>query len=489
MGWFGSKKAGEEVKAPPEPQPPTAEEARRKIGKYEIVEKIATGGFGTVYKAWDPMIRRSVALKTCEVPDASMRARVFREAQLAGSLHHPNITTIYEFGIEGIVPFIVQELLSGEDLERVIAREVPLPVAEKVRILIAVAAALDFAHGTGIVHRDIKPANIRILDNGVVKIMDFGIAKSLDSTTNITKDGAAVGSTGYMSPEQIVGEALDGRTDIFSLGVVAYELFTGHKPFQHEKLFLLLEQIVKTEPKPLREIAPEVPESLASIVERAMRKSPEERFASAGEMKSALELALEAISDAPGRRDEAPEAREAARLLALSRYAILDTAPEPEFDDLTRLASVLCGTPLASLSFADGTRLWFKSRVGFEESALPLEAFLGARAIREPDVLVVRDTAEDPRLPAETSAGIASGIRFYAGAPLRTRDGHALGALSVMDREPRELSDRQIESLRALSRQAVAQLELRRLKRERADRQTGPGTGPTPALAPREGKP
>jgi hypothetical protein len=383
----------------------------------------------------------------------------------------------------------VQELLSGEDLDRIIAREVPLPVAEKVRVLIAVASALDFAHGTGIVHRDVKPANIRILDNGVVKIMDFGIAKSLDSTTNITKDGTAVGSTGYMSPEQIVGESLDGRTDIFSLGVVAYELLSGHKPFQHEKLFLLLEQIVKTEAQPLREIAPEVPESLASIVERAMRKSPEERFASAGEMKSALELALEALSDAPTRPDEAPEAREAARLLALSRYAILDTAPEPEFDDLTRLASVLCGTPLASLSFADGTRLWFKSRVGFEESALPLEASLGARAIREPDVLVVRDTAEDPRLPAETSVRSASGIRFYAGAPLRTRDGHALGALSVMDREPRELSDRQIESLRALSRQAVAQLELRRLKRERADRQTGPGTAPVPSPAREEGKP
>jgi serine/threonine protein kinase len=489
MGWFGSKKPGEEVKALPEPQPPPAEEARRKIGKYEIVEKIATGGFGTVYKAWDPMIRRSVALKTCEVPDANVRARAFREAQLAGNLDHPNITTIYEFGVEGIVPFIVQELLSGEDLDRIIAREVPLPVAEKVRILIAVASALDFAHGTGIVHRDIKPANIRILDNGVVKIMDFGIAKSLDSTTNITKDGTAVGSTGYMSPEQIVGETLDGRSDIFSLGVVAYELLSGHKPFQHEKLFLLIEQIVKTEAKPLREIAPEVPESLASIVERAMRKRPEERFASAGEMKTALESALEALSDAPGRPDEAPEAREAARLLALSRYAILDTAPEPEFDDLTRLASVLCGTHLASLWFADGSRLFFKSRVGFEEASLPLEASLGARAIRDQDVLVVRDAAEDPRFAGELSVRSASGVRFYAGAPLRTRDGHVLGALSVMDREPRDLSGEQIESLRALSRQTVAQLELRRFKRERADRQTGPGSSQAHLPPPAEAKP
>src|SRR6478672_5071562 len=220
MGWFGSKKPAEEERAPPAAGPETApsEEPARKIGKYEILEKIATGGFGTVYKAWDPMIRRPVALKTCEVPDANMRARAFREAQVAGNLQHPNITTVYEFGVEGIVPFIVQELLSGEDLDRVIARETPLPLADKVRILIAVASALDFAHRAGIIHRDVKPANIRILDNGIVKIMDFGIAKSLDSTTSITKDGTAVGSTGYMSPEQIVGEVVDARTDIFSLG-------------------------------------------------------------------------------------------------------------------------------------------------------------------------------------------------------------------------------------------------------------------------------
>jgi tRNA A-37 threonylcarbamoyl transferase component Bud32 len=485
MGWFGSRKPLEEDGAPTEPPP---EEARRKIGKYEIVEKIATGGFGTVYKAWDPMIRRPVALKTCEVPDANMRARAFREAQLAGNLHHPNITTIYEFGIEGIVPFIVQELLSGEDLDRIIGRGTPLTLPEKVRILIAVASALEFAHGRGVVHRDIKPANIRILDNGFVKIMDFGIAKSLDSTTSITKDGTAVGSTSYMSPEQIVGEAIDARTDIFSLGVVAYELLTGRKPFEHEKLFLLLEQIVKSEATPLRELAPEVPEPLAAVVQRAMAKTPVDRFASADDMRSALESALESLPDAAG-PGVAPEAREAERLLALARYAILDTAPEAEFDDLTRLASVLCGTPFASLSFADANRLWFKSRIGIEGEALPLEAFLGARAIRNRDVFVVRDTAEDPHFDSKASGPGSPALRFYAGAPLRTRDGYVVGTLAVMDRQPRDLSGEQIESLRALSRQAVAQLELRRIKRERADRRSGPGAAEACVPSPVERKP
>ena len=129
--------------------------------------------------------------------------------------------------------------------------------------------------------------------------MDFGIAKSLDSNTSITKDGTAVGSIPYMSPEQIVGEMVDARTDIFSLGTVAYELLSGRKPFSHEKLFLLLEQIVKSEPRRLRDVAPGLPESLVAIVERAMRKLPEDRFASAAEVKTALDSALDGLSDAP----------------------------------------------------------------------------------------------------------------------------------------------------------------------------------------------
>jgi eukaryotic-like serine/threonine-protein kinase len=476
MRWFGARKKTGEAKATEEPQPSPREEPRRTIGKYEIVEKIATGGFGTVYEAWDPMIRRAVALKTCEVPDANVRARVFREARLAGSLQHPNITTIYEFGEEGIVPFLVQELLSGEDLAAVIARRDPMPVSEKVRILIAVASGLEYAHGAGIVHRDIKPSNIRILDNGAVKIMDFGIAKSLDATTSITKDGTAVGSTGYMSPEQIVGEAVDSRTDLFSFGVVAYELLSLQKPFHHDKLFLLLEKIVKEEPEPLAEAAPDIPASLVAIVEHAMRKEPAERFSSAGELKAALEAARDALRDVPSRAADRPEARETARLRALDRYAILDTAPEPEFDDLTRLASVVCGVPLALLAFVDRDRLWFKSNVGFPEPEVPREASVGARMISESDVIVVRDAAQDHRFAGDPLLRRSPGVRFYAGAPLTTGDGHAVGVLCVMDLEPRDLTQEQIESLRALSRQAVAQLELRRLRRERSDRQTGERT-------------
>ena len=293
MGWFG-KKTTEEAPTPVDPAAAEGSEPpRRKIGKYEILEKIATGGFGTVYKAWDPMIKRAVALKTCELPDAGMRARVFREAQLAGGLQHPNITTVFEFGVDGIVPFLAQELLSGEDLDKAIARGMPATIEEKVRILISVASALECAHAAGIVHRDVKPPNIRLLDTGVVKIMDFGIAKSLDSTTSsLTKDGMAIGSTSYMSPEQIVGDPVDYRTDLFSLGVVAYELVTGKKPFAHEKLFLLLEQIVKSEPVPVLVAAPGTPPRLAALIERAMAKKAQDRFGSVAALKAELESVL-----------------------------------------------------------------------------------------------------------------------------------------------------------------------------------------------------
>ena len=302
MGWFGSKKTPEETPGPAEP----AGEPRRKIGKYEILEKIASGGFGTVYKAWDPLIRRAVALKTCELPDAGMRARVFREAQLAGGLQHPNITTVYEFGVDGIVPFLAQELLSGEDLDKRLSRQPPLAVEEKIRILMAVASALECAHAAGIIHRDVKPANIRILDNGVVKIMDFGIAKSLDSNSGITKDGMAIGSTSYMSPEQIVGDPVDFRTDLFSLGIVAYEMVVGRKPFSHEKLFLLLEQIVKSEPVPVLMAAPATPTRLAEVVDRAIRKKPEERFESAAQFRAELASVLEELAGQKAAPPETP---------------------------------------------------------------------------------------------------------------------------------------------------------------------------------------
>jgi len=282
------KKKGPE--APPMPP---------QIGRYQIVEKIGSGGFGSVYRAQDPE-GRQVAIKTCDIPDPDNRARALREATLSAKLHHPNVVGVIEMVHDGERPYIVQEFLSGSDLNLRMAEGEPIPLEQKIRILIDVAAGLAHAHGEGIVHRDIKPGNIRVLDEGGAKIMDFGIAKLQDGTTDITKTGVTLGSASYMSPEQVCGDPVDGRADIFSWGSLAYELLGGRRPFRHENLFRRLEMVVKEAPDPLSDLAPEVPAPLVEIVERAMRKNPSERFASALELRDALAAASETIGIRPG---------------------------------------------------------------------------------------------------------------------------------------------------------------------------------------------
>ncbi len=259
-----------------------------KIGKYEISEQIGTGGFGAVFKGRDPFIKRTVAVKTCQLNDPEIKSRFFREAELAGNLHHRNITTIYDFGIENDIPYIVQEFLTGEDLERVIKRGEPLPLQRKVEILIAIAEGLHYAHEAHVIHRDIKPANIRILENGAVKIMDFGIAKSLQSESSLTRTGITLGTSAYLAPEQIRGETLDRRTDVFAVGVLAYELLAYQKPFRGEHLSTILYRILNEAPEPIQSVAPDVPPALAAIVNLAMEKNLENRYSSMEAMRQDL---------------------------------------------------------------------------------------------------------------------------------------------------------------------------------------------------------
>lgn len=437
------------------------------IGKYDIVEKIGSGGFGTVYKAWDPLIKRHVAVKTCEVGSKDIRHRFFREAQIAGGLQHPNITLVYEFGFEGDVPFLVQEFLSGEDLDRMIKAGTPLTLQDKLKIMLGIAFGLEYAHKAGVMHRDVKPANVRVLDNQSVKIMDFGIAKTVDPAGDITMTGITVGSSSYMSPEQIGGDTIDFRTDIFSFGILAYELLSYRKPFRNDNLFLLLEQIVKEDPVPLAEAAPGLPPALVEVVEKAMAKRPEDRFGSAKDLRNALiavQQQLPPAEKAPQHMARRP-GEDSVRLRALERLEILDTEPDPAFDDLARLASEICGAPFAVISFVDRDREWFKSTIGIEAAEVPCEASFGAHAILEPGVLEVPDASVDERFASGPLVAGRPGVRFYAGAPLTTEEGFAVGALSVLDMVPRELSRGQLESLRAIARQVVAQLELRRLRR------------------------
>ncbi|HEX4441071.1 MAG TPA: serine/threonine-protein kinase [Thermoanaerobaculia bacterium] len=250
----------------------------QKIGKYEIFEQIGVGGFGAVYKGRDPFIKRTVAVKTCQVNDDEIKNRFFREAELAGNLHHRNITTIYDFGVENGIPYIVQEFLTGEDLDKKIKRGDPIPMARKIEILMAITDGLGYAHSAKIVHRDVKPANVRILEDGTVKVMDFGIAKSLQSDSNLTQTGITLGTSAYLAPEQIRGEAIDARTDIFAMGVLAYELVTYRKPFRGEHLSTVLYKILNDSPEPITNLVQDAPPALIAAIERATAKNAADRY-------------------------------------------------------------------------------------------------------------------------------------------------------------------------------------------------------------------
>ena len=279
----------------------TAEPPR--LGKYEILERIGEGGFGVVYKGFDPLIQRFVAVKTCTSPDQELRQRYTREAQIAGQLDHANIVRIFDFGIEEETPFLVQEFLSGEDLDKKISNRAFVPHPERLLYLIHIARGLQYAHSKGVVHRDIKPANIRILEDGSAKIMDFGVAMLQHSDTQLTAAGTTMGTAAYLAPEQIRGEKVDGRTDIFSFGVLAYELVTGERPFGQETISAILYEILNDDPRPIALPSSVCPEGLRQLIFRCLEKEPDRRYSTCGDIIQALESVREASKTDPHRRD------------------------------------------------------------------------------------------------------------------------------------------------------------------------------------------
>src|SRR5260370_14553840 len=207
-----------------------------------------------------------------------LRDRFFREAEIAASLQHPNVTTVFDFGDQDGVPYLVQEFLSGEDLHQKIRRRDPLDDRTKLGYMTQIAEGLRYAHAHGVIHRDIKPANIRVLDGGQVKIMDFGIAKLLTAESQLTQTGITMGTAGYLPPEQIGGEPVDPRADIFSFGVLSYELLTYRRPFEGDSLSSVLYRITHVEPEPIERVWTGCPPKLAACVTRCLSKDPEQRY-------------------------------------------------------------------------------------------------------------------------------------------------------------------------------------------------------------------
>jgi predicted Ser/Thr protein kinase len=272
------------------------------IGRYQILAELGRGGMGMVYKAVDPNIDRVVALKVISLAfqadeelKRDMRERFRREAKAAGVLQHHNIVTVYDADEDQGTPFIAMEYVEGQSLDKLMGPDQALPIKTANSIVRQVAQGLAAAHQKGIIHRDIKPANILVTQDGVAKLMDFGIARIADS--ELTQAGTVIGSPSYMSPEQLTGQAIDHRTDIFSLGVVLYQLLTGERPFAGDNPTSIAYRVIRSEPTPPSELNPVIPPEYDQILTRALAKRPDDRYASAQDMADDL---ARVVGEGPG---------------------------------------------------------------------------------------------------------------------------------------------------------------------------------------------
>lgn len=270
------------------------------LGRYRIRGELGRGAMGVVYKADDPVLDRTVALKTISLSDDAegreeYQARFLREAKAAGRLTHPHIITIYDFGEEGDLAYTAMELLKGTEL-RARMLQGTIPVREAVDIAAQVADGLGYAHEHGVVHRDVKPSNIMLVGRGQVKIMDFGVARMRLSDLK-TSTGVVLGTPRYMSPEQVAGLPVDHRTDIFSLGIVLYEMLTGTPLFAGEDMPQIMHKVSKLEQTPPSRVNPEVPPMLDFVLARALKKDPEVRYQDAYEFAADLRSCLAELGE------------------------------------------------------------------------------------------------------------------------------------------------------------------------------------------------
>ncbi|HKB83793.1 MAG TPA: serine/threonine-protein kinase [Burkholderiales bacterium] len=279
----------------------------RTLGRYEIISELGQGSMGVVYKARDPMLDRIVAIKTINLtlPKeelAEYEARFYQEAKAAGGLSHRNIVTIHDIGRSERVAYMAMEFLEGQELRRLLQSRVPIAVSQALDIGAQVADGLQFAHERQIIHRDIKPANIMVLNDGLIKITDFGIARMRNNEVK-TMTGMILGSPKYMSPEQVSGKRADTRSDIFSLGVVLYEMLTGTSPFVADNIHGVMYQTMNFNPPAPKTLNPDLPDVLNFIIAKALAKNLDDRYQDAKDLSSDLRQAQSVLSGesaAPG---------------------------------------------------------------------------------------------------------------------------------------------------------------------------------------------
>ena len=381
------------------------------IAKYEVLEQVGEGAMGVVYKALDPVLNRTVAVKVMSAglaQDEVLRERFLREAQAAGSLQHPNLVTIYDFGETDGHLYIAMEFIEGADLEKLMLKQIHLDLPMKLDLIIDVLNGLSFAHRRGIIHRDIKPANIRIDQEGRARIMDFGVAKM--SASNLTGTGVMMGTPNYMAPEQITGEkTITPAADLWAVGAVLYELLTNQRPFEADTLHRVLFKIVSDTPAPLHMVVPDLPRALDDITQKALAKEPENRFRSATEMANALTAVRVTLHAAP--RTTKTLSQRASIEVEAPRHRDMGATviPLPAEPAAAPVATV----PGAAMATQASRPNWALMAGGVVVLLIAVGgvSYLGSRAARSPE------PTQAPTTPAATAQAPAPEVQTTQAAP------------------------------------------------------------------------